>query len=255
MFYYLKYEWLMPQCLLSCLMLSVMFCISENGWAFPPENISAATDTAEYFPSQRFEGGAVAFYEFLNQNLFFPSSAFDQGIVGTAIVSFVLTPEGRINQIEMVNPLHGRIDAHIIQVIKATQSMWLPAEHTSEAEKILFLPLTYVIDDHKFMQNFLKPYYLGRAVIIHAYGAKDEIKEDQFYIENANKHYEAKQYQESLKYLNELIRRNPYHESLYLMRGNAYHNLGKQEKACEDFNKVRTFLRKDIPAVISKICP
>lgn len=245
----------MSKRLLFSLLLSAIFCLSKNGWALPPNKISEATDTAEYFPSHRFEGGVVAFYEFLNQNLMFPSSALDQSIIGTAIVSFVLSPEGKISQIEMVNSLHSRIDAQITQVIKATRNMWLPAENKNEAEKMLFLPITYVIDDHKFLQNFLKPYYLGRTAIINTYGATGEIKNDKFYIERANMHYEAKQYQETLKYLNELIRRNPYNESLYLMRGNAYYNLGKQQKACEDFNKIQTFLRKDVPTVVSQMCP
>ncbi len=213
------------------------------------------SDTAEYFPSQRFEGGAIAFFEFLEYNLYYPPAAVQRGVVGTAIVALTVSPEGKIDRIDMVQSLHKSIDTQIINALKDTKRMWLPAKKVSGAKPFtLFLPITYVINNHQFLQNFEKPYYLGRAAILIAENPDIQLKDDAYYASQSNQYYQNKQYKQAIEYLDELIRRNPFNKDLYLMRGNAYYQLGKKDKACEDFSKITHFLRQTPPAVVESLC-
>ncbi len=212
-------------------------------------------DTAEYFPSHRFDGGAIAFYEFLQTYLYYPNPALRKKRMGTCIAVFTITPQGKLDHIEIINSLDRSIDTQIVSTLKRTNGLWLPASDKEAAEEmILFLPFTYVINEFNFLQNFEKPYYLRKEIVVKAIDVNASLKQDQYYATQANSHYQNKQYAASLEYLDELIRRNPYNKELYLMRGNALYQTGEKKKACQDFSLIQNFLRKEIPTAVHQMC-
>ena len=69
-----------------------------------------------------------------------------------------------------------------------------------------------------------------------------EIIDDQELLEQSNTNFKAKKYTRCIKSLSELIRRNPYNPSLYVMRAKSYELLGETENACADYDYLRCFL-------------
>ncbi|MGB3588591.1 MAG: hypothetical protein WBA23_18735, partial [Tunicatimonas sp.] len=72
--------------------------------------------------------------------------------------------------------------------------------------------------------------------------------------EKAITFYHEKKYRRALKPLNELIRRNPFNEELYKMRGYCRYATNNRLGACEDYQKIQNLLHRSIPPVAQDIC-
>ncbi|WKN42492.1 hypothetical protein [Tunicatimonas pelagia] len=72
--------------------------------------------------------------------------------------------------------------------------------------------------------------------------------------EKAITFYYAKKYKKAARFLDELIRRNPFHPGLYKMRAHSRYVLGDNPGACEDYQKIQTLLHKLISPNAQNIC-
>ena len=64
-----------------------------------------------------YPGGLNALMVFLSENLNYPSSAMDNGIQGRVVVKFVVTKEGRVTNVEVVESVDPSLDAEALRVI------------------------------------------------------------------------------------------------------------------------------------------
>ncbi|MCB0597686.1 MAG: TonB family protein, partial [Phaeodactylibacter sp.] len=88
--------------------------------------------------------------EYIFTNVKYPREAKDAGIEGTAIVSFVVDKDGWVKDIKVARPLHERIDAEVIRVVKQMNEMdqrWIPGRQKGQAVNVQFnLPVKFLLD-------------------------------------------------------------------------------------------------------------
>lgn len=79
-----------------------------------------------------FKGGMEKWYEYLKDNLKYPTQARRMGIEGTAIVRFVVNTDGSIQDVELVRSIGGGCDEVALGVIKNSPN-WNPGRMNGRA--------------------------------------------------------------------------------------------------------------------------
>ena len=222
----------------------------------------ARIDTLRAFPEKRFVNGVVSFNQYMMINLRYPLNAQQSAIMGTSLVSLIITSAGKLSQIAIVNSLGAAIDEEVRRVVGSTKKMWMPVDPSASQDSImLFLPVEFTMEDQSGNNTFyvepVKPdFILGEIVVVGynpqiTYGLHD----DTYYINELSEALPKKDYKRMLKCVNELIRRNPYSDKLYMQRANIKQQLGQTDAACSDYKKIIYFLgRKGLPKAFLQNC-
>lgn len=213
-------------------------------------------DTLDHFPSYRVKGGAPTFYKAIQETLIYPRSARQNGTVGTAIVSMVLSPTGVISDFQIVNSLCKDIDQELEEVFLKTKDIWL-ADSLEKNDYILFIPVVFLIEGTNYIQTRHEAGFMLSEIKVVAYGSDGidgRVREDQFHAERADESYKKKKYKATIKHLDELIRRNPFNAELYKMRAFSQYGLGNRSAACEDYRKLKVLLHRAIPKAAQALC-
>lgn len=193
------------------------------------------------FPESRYQGGAEAFYEYLGQNLKYPSQARGNGRVGTAIVTFTILPEGDFTNFKIVNPLGKGIDENIRDVFSEIENKWLPEANALPAS--IYLPITYTINGKTFLRLPPSEDKFISEIVVNAMGSSRSQKHSrEQLIERVYKFIEKKKHKKALRYADELIRRDPLNKQWYVVRSSIYKEMGETESVCSELTKIRDFL-------------
>lgn len=216
-----------------------------------PPPLQAQPDTLTYFPSDRLQGGAPTFYDTLKYSVTYPASQYKHR-VGTSIVAITITPQGDLKPVEIITSLGYSFDKMIRDAITTTRDLWLPDPYLKN-DVVFFIPFTFLFENSVYNRLDEPPIFVLPEVKIISYPNK--IREDIILVTRANHHYVEKRYKKAKRYLDELIRRNPYSKNLYLMRGTARYYTRDREGACADFNIISTFLGKSVPGEAVSWCP
>ena len=235
------------------LMAKVFFGLLIASWLSFPLCSWAQADTLTYFPSDRIQGGAPTFYETMSDYITYPAFAIRRKIVGTAIVAITISPKGQLTNVAIVNSLNSKIDQAIQEALDRTRTLWL-ADTLVKNDVVVFVPITFVLDENAFLQDADKPPFLVPEVGVIVGEVGTQIESDADVAQKANQFYQAEDYKAAIKHLDELIRRNPYRKNLYLMRGHAHHQLGHRDLGCSDFRKITGFLKQPLPSVTTELC-
>ncbi|WP_291777650.1 M56 family metallopeptidase [Cecembia sp.] len=114
-------------------MLMVFACETEKEESFPetmdiPAQIAAANevfDVVEEAP--QFKGGMEEWSRFLSSTLHYPDKAKEAGIEGTVFVVFVVQPDGRVTNPEILKGIGGGCDEEALRVIRQSPD-WIPGK-------------------------------------------------------------------------------------------------------------------------------
>ncbi len=223
----------------------------------------ARIDTLRVFPKERFVNGAMAFNGYMMTNLRYPMHAQQSAIVGTSLVSLIITPAGKLSQVAIINSLGAAIDKEVRRVVGLTSKMWMPVDPSASQDSImLFLPIKFTLETRSGNNTFyvepVKPdFILGEIAVVGynpqiTYGLHD----DAYYIDELSAALSKKDYKRMLKCVDELIRRNPYSDKLYMQRANIQQQLDQTDAACRDYKMIIYFLgRKGLPKMFLQNCP
>lgn len=211
-----------------------------------------AVDTLTYFPNDRVRGGAPTFYDTIYYELGYPSSGYERHIVGTTIAMLIITPQGEMKEVKILNPLGFGFDRAVQQALSTTKDIWLADRH-SKRDIALFVPISFVLKGTEYNRTLPELDFLMPEIVINSYDTR-RIRRDVWLVTKANHLYIEKKYRRAMKYLNELIRRNPFDKNLFIMRGTARHQTGDISGACDDFRMVTSFLRQPLPAEAQAWC-
>ena len=209
------------------------------------------SDTITYFPSHRVKDGAPTFYDVMYGRLYYPYLAYRSHRVGTAVVSVTITPEGRLRPINIVNSLGYNIDQVIHQAFMAAEDIWLPDPYAKQ-DITFMVPINFTTHGIHYHQDPIPESLAPDITVVGYYSG--HLRPDAQIAAKANKFYVEKRYRKAKKYLDELIRRNPFDKNLYLMRGNAYRQLGKNDQSCADFMRIKMLLKQPVPAEVLTLC-
>lgn len=120
----------------------------EGGTAVIPIPIAVApapptiVPWAEVMPE--FIGGESAMLEFIRNNVYFPNMERENGVSGTAIVSFVINEDGSVSNVEAVKATTGNFKRESEKVV-ARMPKWKPGRQGGRAVKVRqSIPIKFV---------------------------------------------------------------------------------------------------------------
>ena len=193
----------------------------------------------------------VPITRYLLKELRYPFATQVNNLVGIYIGAIRVAPTGELISISTIHPIDKSTALnfnetitkawrkHTVHVsgLRDTTDFLIPVQFrlskgfTSE-------PLPYHVDTD------LAPPHLSKVIWMTGCNSAGtaEIVNDQELLEQSNTNFKAKKYTRCIKSLSELIRRNPYNPSLYVMRAKSYELLGETENACADYDYLRCFL-------------
>jgi len=90
-----------------------------------------------------FPGGEKARMKYLKDNINYPEEAKQQGIQGTVYVTFIVEPDGKINDVRILQGIGGGCDEEAVRVIENMPN-WKPGEIRGEVSRIPFnMPIRF----------------------------------------------------------------------------------------------------------------
>lgn len=116
---------------------------SNDGEIFTNKDVKNPTnDFIDAHPEQGFQ----MLYEYLENEMRYPSAAIEEGIEGTLIAEFTIAKDGKIENIKVIKGLSAEIDKEAIRLI-SEMPPWIPATFGNEniASKQT-IPLTFHIE-------------------------------------------------------------------------------------------------------------
>jgi TonB family protein len=155
--------------------------------------------------------------EFLKQFAVYPERAKSWDLVGTVIVDFVVTTEGEVTNIQVVNSVSKELDAELTRLVDGTSGMWIPGKiDGSPAPLKKEVSLTFKPDPE---------YDLVQV-------AKKEV-------ERGNKElFDNNDPKQALDHYSKAVSLLPYEKDLLSLRSLCYYELGRKEEARRDWIRI-----------------
>ncbi len=95
----------------------------------------------------KFNGGEVAMFDWIKNNIVYPKEAIKMGIMGKVQVSFVVNKDGSISDVAVVRPVDYLLDKEAIRLISSMPS-WEPGTQNGKAVRVMqVLPIKFVLGD------------------------------------------------------------------------------------------------------------
>jgi TonB family protein len=92
-----------------------------------------------------FPGGMEAWFNFMKDNLKYPTLAKDKGIEGTVYISFIINKDGSVSDAEILRGIGGGCDEEALRVVKASPN-WNPGKKDGKIVKArMRLPVQYAL--------------------------------------------------------------------------------------------------------------
>ena len=100
-------------------------------------------DVVEEMPN--YPGGQDALVTFLSNNIKYPEEAEKKGIEGKVIVTFIVEPDGIINDVKVASPVHRLLDKEAVRVIKSMPK-WIPGKQNGIPVRVKYTaPINFVL--------------------------------------------------------------------------------------------------------------
>ena len=195
----------------------------------------------------RFINGEKGLKEFLIQNVSYPKISQSYRAIGFSISGISITPEGKIENIKIVNPIDEYIDAEVIRLLKSTSKLWLKCDTVSN-NQAFYIQIAFVLSGptpNFFVLNPTTNKMFIEPVTVTAMYPKNEnsfiLETDESLAIKCSVLIYSKRYDEALGFIDELIRRNPFMKELYQYRISVCKKLGRQDLIEIDVQKLQNF--------------
>jgi len=98
-------------------------------------------DIVEQMP--HFPGGQSAMIKYINENLRYPEEAEQDDVVGRAVVSFVVEPDGTLSDIKILRSLAPAFDRMALLVVQGMQR-WVPGKQDGKPVRVRYnVPISF----------------------------------------------------------------------------------------------------------------
>ena len=161
--------------------------------------------------------------EFIVENINYPEKALDHEEEGTVIIQFIVTSDGTVNNFKVVNSVSPNIDNELIRVLKTTTGMWNPGYNNGAPVAMgKEVSMVFCVDECEF--NSVMEHFTIKAAEYFQNGCK------KLFVKHTPKKA-LKQYDKGIKYL-------PNDKALLYVRGLCRYELGDEEGARKDWNRI-----------------
>ncbi|KAA3436413.1 M56 family metallopeptidase [Rufibacter hautae] len=104
-------------------------------------NIFIAVEQMPEFP-----GGSAAMFKYLKENTTYPQDAKDANIIGSMVATFVINPEGKVTDVQVLKKLHPSLDQAFVQSLQ-NMPAWKPGYQNGKAVSVKYtVPYRVVAD-------------------------------------------------------------------------------------------------------------
>jgi TonB family protein len=136
--------------LFAALCLLTLGAIAQADSARAPKTADAVVAPVEVFTfverMPEFPGGDQAMMMYLQQNIYYPDSARNQGVQGKVFVRFVVADDGSVRNPEIVRGVHPALDAEALRVVRE-MPRWSPGMQNGKNVNVFFtLPITFRLE-------------------------------------------------------------------------------------------------------------
>jgi len=193
----------------------------------------------------RFKGGEIELRKFLAQNLKYPVLSQENKSVGYSITGITITPEGKIFEISTINQIDESIEKDIYRVLQMTKNNWLKCDTISTNQRFYF-QIAYIMENTPSIKISVKDKHnFIDLVVLTSIGSIDNNylpESDESIATKFGEALKRNEYSETLNYINELIKRNPFNKELYQLRMSINRKLSKNDLMIKDLEKIQNFI-------------
>lgn len=217
--------------------LPIIFDINKKG-AITEKKILFAEDESRVISSPIYRGGTEEMMKFINKNKVYPKTVKDSGIVGEAIIKFIVDSTGKVC-VPSVRQSSGNseLDKEALKLI-ASMPNWIPAyKNGKRINQYCDLAIQFgkktKIDDVKKNQYDLANKYFNEAMIEFQAG---------------NISYAKEKYKKAYQL-------NCYHSDALYNLGVSYFKLNQKDSACICWTDLKVnFAKHEADELIKKYC-
>ncbi len=151
--------------------------------------------------------------QFFASNTSYPQKAAINEIEGNVVVSFIISKNGQIDSIQIVNNPNNILAVEVLVALEKSYGLWIPCKVNGNAV------------DKKYLGCF--KFLMSKASV---------------FTDNRNKGIKNLQkgdYEKSLKYINKALTIDEYNSELYQARANVYLKMNENELAQKDLAKFK----------------
>lgn len=165
---------------------------------------------------------------YLMENIVYPYNAASCRIKGTEVVKFTVTTEGELCDFKIVNCVCPDLDNEVIRVLKTTNGQWKPGlENSKPVAMEKEISVAFILSTKNVFISKAKQYlYRGNKLM---------------YVKNNP--------EKALKYYNKAINHLPNEESLLIARILCKNQIGDEDGAQEDWNRLKLFTENNVQNV------
>jgi len=156
--------------------------------------------------------------DFLSHIVEYPQEALTGGFQGTEVVEFVVTSSGEVSGFNIINSVSSEIDEEVMRAVKLTSGMWLPGSVNGEPAD---------------MKQEV-------AVTFKLHPTSDFVAMAKDYLKQGNKMLLKGNTRKALDYYDKAVTVLPNEEALLAARGMCRYQLGDEEGATRDWNRLKS---------------
>ena len=165
------------------------------------------------------EGNFESIEDYLVRNIEYPLNDVNQLNQGIEIVQFIVSSTGELSDFKIVNGISTRINEEVIKSLKTTSGMWIPGYNNKERVAMKKeISIAFTIPGSRYYKNFETT---ARK-----------------YFRKGNKALRANNLEKTLKCYNKGIMLSPKDKSLLFMRGLVKYELGDENAAYIDWDRI-----------------
>jgi len=128
----------MKTCALFFILFSISFFAKSQTDTKPKEEVLVFAEQMPEYP-----GGQDSMVGFLKQNIIYPALAKNNWIEGRVLISFVLSADGKISDVEALTKRGWGLEEEAIRVVKLMPD-WIPGKQNGKSVNVKFtLPVTF----------------------------------------------------------------------------------------------------------------
>lgn len=107
---------------------------------WPQTEVRMMSDEMPTFP-----GGEMKMYEYLQHSIHYPSTAIERGIEGRVYMTFIVRPDGKLEDIKVLRSLDPNCDLESLRVIKKMPN-WVPGKNAGVPVSVQYnLPINFTL--------------------------------------------------------------------------------------------------------------
>jgi TonB family protein len=160
---------------------------------------------------------------YMAKNVKYPEKSIENYVEGTEVIKFVVTHEGKVADIEVINSVSKEIDKEVIRVIEGTSGMWKPGLNngvpTAMHKEVSMLFKVDETDSDAIHKHFT-------------------VKATHHFIKGGNHLHVTKHTKKALRHYNNAIIYLPNDNALLTLRGLCKYELGDMEGARRDWERI-----------------